>query len=423
MHVLLTPDRFTGADTSRLVGAALAAGWLRGAPHDTVDLCPLSDGGPGFARLLAEVGGWPQPAPDGVLVVGGTAYVDSAVALAAAPQDGSFAVAAQLLRAVESGATRIVVGLGAPADVAALPDAGAGLLVALGLLGAEDHGAGESSAAAGRSLLGDVDAADLTGLAGVLERFRGIDLVAATATDIPLLGLHGASAGAADAGWASREAAQQREREIGQLADVLWRARERALAGAETGGRVGALLPLATTAPANAGTSAAGGAATGRARDLTALPGAGAGGGLGFALALLGARLLPGAEVYAQAVGLSARAQAADLVVAARGDLDGASFHGSGIEQAAQAASGFGVACVALAERSMMNRRELAAVGLSASYLLDAAGAGESSAGTVESSASTVADRAGAVAERVARSWSPSWSSSPSAPGSPSTSG
>ena len=395
MHVLITTDRFTGAGTARRVGSALAAGWLRGAAHDTVELCPLSDGGPGFAGLLAEVCGWPLPDPDGVLVVAGTAYVDAAGALASGPQAGSVAVGAQLIRAVEAGVTRIVVGLGTPADLPALPDAGAGLLAVLGVRGLGVRGA---------------DAGEVMGLGEVLDRFRGIDLIAATATDIPLLGLHGASAGAADAGWVSREAAQQREREIGQLADALWRAREHThVAAADLGGLAGNLLP--TTG--------------GRARDLTGLPGAGAGGGLGFALALLGARLLPGAGVYAQTVGLTARAQAADLVVCAREDLDGASFHGSGIEQAALAASGLGVACVALADRSMMNRRELAAVGLSASYPLSStdpidshaaveAGAEAASDTVAAAVADTVADRVADVAARVARSWSPAWSSSAS---------
>lgn len=402
MHVLITADRFAGADTARRVGAALAAGWLRGAPRDTVDLCPLSDGGPGFAAVLAEVSGWPQPETDGVLIVGRTAYVDTAVALAADPQGGSGAVAAQLLRAVAAGAARIVVGLGAPADLPGLPDAGAGLLAALGVRGGGDQGAVD------HPLLGGLTPQGVHGLTEVLDRFRGVDLVAAVATDIPLLGLHGASAGAADTGWATREAAQQREREIGQLADVLWRAHGKASTGvAATGGsRAGSMLALAPTG--GAGLPSGAQAAPGRARDLTGLPGAGAGGGLGFALALLGARLLPGAAVYAQAVDLTGRAQAADLVIAARADLDGASFHGSGIEQAALAASGFGVPCVALAERSMMNRRELAAVGLSASYPLagSAAAVGAGQGGAL----GTVVDRAGRVAERVARSWSPAWS-------------
>ena len=394
MHVLITADRFAGAHTSSRVGEALSAGWLRGAPHDTVDLCPISDGGPGFAGLLAEVSGWPQPEPDGVLVVGATAYVDTAVALSADPQGGSGAVAAQLQRAVAAGVSRIVVGLGAPADLPALPDAGAGMLAALGVR---------------------ADGEDVRGLGEALERWRGIDLVAAVATDIPLLGLHGASAGAADAGWVSREAAQLRERETGQWGDALWRARQQAstdVAVRGAGGASRSLLAGAGSPGAAAGVASAGGARTtpGRSRDLTGLPGAGAGGGLGFALALLGARLLPGASVFAQAVDLAARAQAADLVVAARADLDGASFHGSGIEQAAVAASSVGVACVALFERSMMNRRELAAVGLSASYSLAAGGPGEGPTGPGETGAATVVDRAGRVAERVARSWSPAWS-------------
>lgn len=444
MHVLLTPDRFavTGLDRAaghlpgertRRVGAALVEGWLRGAGQDTVDLCPLSDGGPGFTSLLAQACGWaghiagddggddagdsrPDGAagdlsgalpgalpgallgdlPAGVLMAPGTttAYIDSAVALAAHPRDGSAPVAAQIEWAIAAGATRVVVGLGTPADLPGLPDAGAGLLAALGVRGLDVSRSGPRSVdAAGPG--GGAQGGRPHGVAQAISGLRGVDLVVAAATDIPLLGLHGACAGAADAGSTTREAAQRLEREIGELSDLLWQARER-----ETAGRRPGLLALASG-------QAAPTAVTPRARDLTSLPGAGAGGGLGFALALLGARLMPGAAVYAQAVGLADRARAADLVVAARDDLDGASFHGSGIEQAALAASGLGIACVALAERTMMNRRELAAVGLSASYPLRADGDGDGDPSA----------RTAVVTERVARSWSPSWAAPVAGPG------
>ena len=53
-----------------------------------------------------------------------------------------------------------------------------------------------------------------------------------------------------------------------------------------------------------------------------ALPGAGAAGGLGAALAALGGRLVPGAELVLEAVGFARRAQAADLVVTGEGQVD-----------------------------------------------------------------------------------------------------
>lgn len=431
MHVLLATDRFSTPERARAVGAALARGWAAGAAHDTLDLCPLSDGGPGMVEVLARALGPSGIEPStavldrtaldrGVLVEGEVAYVDSSVGLAAGQGStplpgraagGSAGVAAQLELALAAGVRRVVVGLGTPADLPGLPDAGAGLLAALGVRGLEGlwSDAGSTTGLApGRAEDedGDRPAADpsspadeLVGLDAVVARLSGLDLVVAAATDIALLGMHGACAGAADAATMTREQAQTREGDVGRFAQRAWQARESAL---DSAGRRRSLLAVD---PDRSRRSRG-------ARDLTALPGAGAGGGLGFALALLGARLLPGAQVLAESVSLVARTEAADLVVTARGELDGASFHGSGVEQAALAASGLGIACVALAGSSMMNRRELAAVGLSAAYPLGDAET-LSDTGTRLDSGDPPAPGAppesevAVRAERVARSWSP----------------
>jgi glycerate kinase len=62
--------------------------------------------------------------------------------------------------------------------------------------------------------------------------------------------------------------------------------------------------------------------------DLSSLPGGGAAGGLAGGLAVLGARLVPGFEVVADAVDLAARLAAADLVVTGEGRLDASSWAG-----------------------------------------------------------------------------------------------
>src|SRR5439155_14612800 len=56
---------------------------------------------------------------------------------------------------------------------------------------------------------------------------------------------------------------------------------------------------------------------------LAGVPGAGAAGGCGFALALLGARLRPGAALVCDMVGLDRRLQRADAVLTGEGRLDG----------------------------------------------------------------------------------------------------
>lgn len=62
--------------------------------------------------------------------------------------------------------------------------------------------------------------------------------------------------------------------------------------------------------------------------DVTTIPGAGAAGGLGGGLLVLGARLLPGFDLVADIVGLPARLEGADLVVTGEGHLDPPSFAG-----------------------------------------------------------------------------------------------
>jgi glycerate kinase len=62
--------------------------------------------------------------------------------------------------------------------------------------------------------------------------------------------------------------------------------------------------------------------------DLSAVPGSGAAGGLGGALAALGARLLPGFQLVSEHTGLVDAVRSADAVVTGEGKLDAESFNG-----------------------------------------------------------------------------------------------
>jgi glycerate kinase len=62
--------------------------------------------------------------------------------------------------------------------------------------------------------------------------------------------------------------------------------------------------------------------------DVTAVPGAGAAGGLAGGLLALGARIEPGFDLVASIVRLAARLETADLVVTGEGHLDPPSFEG-----------------------------------------------------------------------------------------------
>jgi glycerate kinase len=75
------------------------------------------------------------------------------------------------------------------------------------------------------------------------------------------------------------------------------------------------------------------------------LEGAGAAGGLGAALAALGARLVPGVELVLDAVGFDERAGSARLVVTGEGTVDRSSSEGKAPAGVAARASRLGVPC------------------------------------------------------------------------------
>ena len=83
-----------------------------------------------------------------------------------------------------------------------------------------------------------------------------------------------------------------------------------------------------------------------RDRPFADLPGAGAAGGLGAALASLGGELVPGAQYLFELTGFRERAARADLVVTGEGTVDRTTFEGKAPGEAAQVCRELGVRCV-----------------------------------------------------------------------------
>lgn len=351
----MAPDKFAGTLTAVEAAEAMAAGWRRRAPDDEIDLAPMADGGPGFVDVLhAALGGdllavtvrgpHGEPTPATVLVADGIAYVESAQACGlhltrgeGAETATTFGVGELLLAARDAGATRIVVGLGGSGT----NDGGAGLLCALGATGDRPLAGG----AAGLAGITQVDLPDF-----------GVELVAASDVDNPLTGLFGAT------------------KVFGPQKGV---AEDR--------------LPVLD------GWLEGFAAATDRRVALE--KGAGAAGGLGFALLLLGATREPGIALVAEALGLSERARAADLVLTGEGAFDYSSRGGKVPYGVAEVAGAALRPCVVLAGQVHVGSREMRALGVESAYSIVEA-AGEERA---------FADPAGALAdlaERVARTWS-----------------
>ena len=360
MRVVVAPDSFTGTLTARQAAAAMVEGWTRHAPRDELDAVPMSDGGPGFVDSLAGslrgqaltvtvTGPYGDPVPATVLLVDAaddpsglrSAYLESAQACGAhlvpvqardPATASSTGVGELVLVAVEEGAQRVVVGLGGSVTV----DGGAGLL---GVLGVRADGVRTDGGPRG---LAGIRVDGLRGLATAREGFAGIELVAACDVDVPLLGRHGAVHGFA--------------RQKGATAEQL------------------PGLEAAMTAWASAVLAAATGAGADDPGRLVALPGAGAAGGIGFALLALGARRLPGVQAVADAVGLAARVQGADLVLTGEGSFDWQSLRGKVIGGVAQLAGAHAVPVVVVAGQVAVGRRELAVAGVEAAYAVATTG-------------------------------------------------
>ena len=86
-------------------------------------------------------------------------------------------------------------------------------------------------------------------------------------------------------------------------------------------------------------------------RPFADLPGAGAAGGLGAALASLGGRLVSGAELVLERIDFRAQAASADLVVTGEGTIDRASTEGKAVGEVLRACRELDVRCELFAGR------------------------------------------------------------------------
>jgi len=212
----------------------------------------------------------------------------------------------------------------------------AGLLASLGLTGYDAAGA--------RLPPGGLALAEIAALLGTLYPLDSLDplgteaadveLVAATDVDAPLLGPYGASAVFGPQKGASPAQVQALDAALTCWADVVEQ---------------------------HLGVSA---------REL---PGAGAAGGLGFALLALGAHRRAGIDVVADAVGLTARIAAVDLVITGEGSFDASSLTGKVVSGVAARAAGQCMPCVVLAGQVSVGADQATNAGVGAAYSLAAA--------------------------------------------------
>jgi glycerate 2-kinase len=287
-RALLAPDAFKGTADATSIAAAMAAGARRA--RWGCDLCPLSDGGEGFAQVLAAVpssagtarGQWRQTEVAGPLgrpvlarwwLADGVAVVESAAASGlplAGGARGNDPVGAStrgtgelLVAAKAAGARRVLVGVG-----------------------------GSATTDGGRGALEAIEAAGGLG---------GTEVVVACDVETRFVD-------------AAEQFGPQKGASPSQVAQLTERLR---LLAVDLRDRYGV--------------------------DVADLAGSGAAGGLAGGLAALGARLVPGFGVVAESVGLADRLGRVDLVVTGEGRLDATSWAGKVVAGVVRAARHAGV--------------------------------------------------------------------------------
>jgi glycerate kinase len=324
------------------VAARVAAGLGRACPDVETVRVPVADGGDGTVEA-AEAAGYRRVemgvrGPTGTNVTAsfalldGTAIVESAQACGLTRLPGgilapltatSRGVGELIIAAVRMRAKRIVLGLGG----VACTDGGAGLVTALGgrLLDASGMELPPGGAALAR-----LDRIDVSGL----RDLSGIEVIAATDVDNPLLGPRGAAAVYAPQKGASSP-------DVALLEEGLTR--------------------WASVAEETLGF---------RKRDE---PGAGAAGGLGFAaLGFLGAAVRPGIELMLDLLSFAGRLSGARLVITGEGALDAQTLHGkapAGVARAVTAAFA-DLPVVAVAGVCSLTPDQLRSAGIARAYAL-----------------------------------------------------
>ncbi|SDN50979.1 glycerate kinase [Actinomyces ruminicola] len=320
MKIVLAPDSFKENMTAPEAVQAMQHGVHDVYPDAETVMVPMSDGGEGFVDAVTAAWG-------AGLVTASTVDALGRPIRAAYGLDGDRAVMdvascaglelidpadRDVLRsntaglgllikdAVGRGARTIVLGIGGSAT----NDAGLGMLTALGARLLDDAG---DPVAPYPDQFGRIAAIDLAGLLPELARTRF--QVACDVTN-PLTGPAGATAVFGPQKGVARESVPVLDRALAHVA------------------RVSGHEPEA------------------------AVPGAGAAGGLGFALRVfLGAVLEPGVELVAHAVGLADAVAGADLVLTGEGSVDAQTLAGKTPAGVARVAAGAGVPCVVFAGR------------------------------------------------------------------------
>jgi glycerate kinase len=345
MKIVLAPDSFKECAPAATVAAALAHGIRCGAPQAEVVAVPMADGGegtvdalasaPGSERRVVRVSG-PLGAPlraAYAVLADGTAVIECAAAsglmlVPPAQRDPrrttSRGTGELLVHALESGARRIILGLGGSAT----NDGGAGMAQALGFRLLDASGADLPPGGAALAHLARIDAS------GAHPALQDAVIRAACDVNNPLTGPQGASAVFGPQKGATPAMVAELDAALAHFSTVLFRDLD---------------------------------------ADVIEAPGAGAAGGLGAGvMAFLRGQLTPGFALIACAAGLRRALERADLVITGEGRADAQTLRGKTPAGVLRLARELGVPAVVVAGALGEGHEELYTLGAAAVYALSA---------------------------------------------------
>jgi glycerate 2-kinase len=319
LRILIVPDKFKGSLTARQAADAIARGWRKARPKDSLNLLPMSDGGDGFGEVLSSLIGAqtrtvktvdaahrPLPCVWWWQTKTKTAIIESAKVNGLAMLAGkglhpfqldTFGLGKVLQAAEKAGAAKCIVGIGGSAT----NDGGFGLARALDW---------KFYAPSGEEL---VEWWQLSALSEIHAPPKTLNLDMVVAVDVrnPLLGPSGCSRIYGPQKGLRPEDFKLAEKCLARLANVMLK--QFSIRGAD-------------------------------------ISGAGAAGGLGFGLKVFAsAKIESGFNLFAHYARLEKHIKSADLAITAEGAMDKQTAMGKGVGQIARLCARNRVPCIGFA--------------------------------------------------------------------------
>jgi len=310
MKFLIAPDKFKGSLSAQQVAENVALGIRDVIENADIEIAPMADGGEGTAEAIcnARGGKWVtisargplgHPIKASYVWLGESAVMEMSEAagmrrLKNTVRDvlraNTFGVGEMLLDAAKRGAREIIIGLGGSAT----NDGGLGMARALGFrfFGENDNEITDVALLLGlKRIIAPTPQSSSNGRGWrVAPGEDSCRIIAAVDVKNPLLGQNGATRTFGPQKGATPEQLEISERALTHLADIVTR-------------DLGC--------------------------DFRNEPGAGAAGGLGFGLmSFCDAKIQPGFEVVAEAVGLEQKIKRANVIITGEGKLDNQTLEG-----------------------------------------------------------------------------------------------